>query len=227
VRYLFERPENDDEAAIGWANALSSIGGIQLFLQTSLSGNTTVAVGGIMQPFALLMEGPLAASYFSAGGQTIPGGGSCNYTVQDPTVDIIRRLNTVMFLASMQIANSNASTPIRNVKAEQFVTVQFYKTNYAFLAGGIATILVAMVGAAAPFYGFWQLGRRVTLGPIEIASAFQAPLLRCSSASSGEIDELIKRMGVRQLQYGRTAAPDSPNEQLAFADPGAVTGLKK
>jgi hypothetical protein len=71
-----------------------------------------------------------------------------------------------MFLASMQIASANNSLPIQTLTAQQTGFVQTYRTNYAFLASGVAILLLALLSAMTPFYGFWQLGRKVTLGPI-------------------------------------------------------------
>jgi hypothetical protein len=63
-------------------------------------------------------------------------------------------------------------------------------------------------------WGFWELGRKVTLGPMEIASAFQAPALQAPgvTAAGGEVSTLLKEVGARQVRYGEVGG------QLAVAE---------
>ena len=55
------------------------------------------------------------------------------------------------------------------------------------------------------FWRYGELGRQVTLGPMEIASAFRAPMLETGGAegeAAGDVHELIKQVGDRKVVYG-------------------------
>ncbi|KAK1831947.1 hypothetical protein QBC39DRAFT_371333 [Podospora conica] len=143
-------------------------------------------------------------------------------------------------------ANSNRNTvpaPARNgsdaeryrlmpaaqtVNMSQKRTIQVFVSNYAFLAAGVAVMLVAVVGVLPLFYGFWALGRNVTLSPIETAKAFGAPVLDTEGVSSnatataiaksetgrllvryGEVSGSEERGGVR-LRFGAAASVREP-----------------
>ena len=58
-----------------------------------------------------------------------------------------------------------------------------------------------MLGTIALFYGWWELGRAVSLSPIEIAKVFDAPLLN-GKGTSAEIGELLNEIGPVRVRYG-------------------------
>ncbi|KAF9890552.1 hypothetical protein FE257_005683 [Aspergillus nanangensis] len=217
VRYLYQNMED------GWIYSLAAIGGVQLALSALLSANVTLSANSANQPYYLDLSGPLAPYYVSVGQDQGIGSGRCNYTIQDPSAAVMRQLNTIMLLASMQIASANESIPVQTARASQTLPVQYYITHYGFLAGGIAVVLVSLLGVVVPYYGFWELGRKVTLGPFETANALQAPLLQSGSgSSSGGVVDVLEQVGERPLQYGVVA---SGEEELAFATPENVRSL--
>ena len=59
-----------------------------------------------------------------------------------------------------------------------------YHSHYGFLAGGISVIFLAAFAIIPIFLGWWHLGRPVSMSPLEIARAFEAPLL-VSGSSTG------------------------------------------
>jgi hypothetical protein len=71
------------------------------------------------------------------------------------------------------------------------------------MAGALATMLFCVFSVLPSYWGFWQLGRKVTLGPIEIASALGAPVLQQPHAR-GDVDILLKEVGGREVRYGET-----------------------
>ena len=69
------------------------------------------------------------------------------------------------------------------------------------------------------YWGFWQLGRKVTLGPIEVAGAFQAPVMdHPVTATHGEVDQFVKEIGSRRVRYGQVEG----QQRLAVAPPAEV-----
>jgi hypothetical protein len=51
------------------------------------------------------------------------------------------------------------------------------------------------------FYGFWEIGRAVTMNPLETAKAFDAPLLRTAS-SNAAVDRMKKELSDVKVRYG-------------------------
>jgi len=78
---------------------------------------------------------------------------------------------------------------------------------------------------APTFIRWWELDHSVTLDPIEIAKAFDTPLLQ-GSGSNAPLSELIRTMGPRELRLGDTEThTGTPMEmrELKLADPVEVT----
>ncbi|PYI14805.1 hypothetical protein BO99DRAFT_291356, partial [Aspergillus violaceofuscus CBS 115571] len=55
-----------------------------------------------------------------------------------------------------------------------------FKLHLEFLAAGVLVTIACVIPVASTFYGWWKIGRPVTMSPIEIAKAFNAPVLRGS-----------------------------------------------
>jgi hypothetical protein len=51
------------------------------------------------------------------------------------------------------------------------------------------------------FKGCWLLGRGVTLSPVEIANAFEAPVTRGTDPNA-EVDMLLEQIGGRTVNFG-------------------------
>jgi hypothetical protein len=146
----------------------------------------------------------------------------------DPLPWIVSQLNSIMLRASiasavqheigakdyMQVDTAQVKD---NIVAQQTVDTVIYESNYGFMAGAIATMVFCVVCVLPTFWGFWRLGRKVTLGPMEIASAFQAPILDGQSRGH-EVDVLLKEVGSRQVRYGEVMETG----QLGVASPDAV-----
>ncbi|KAH6866563.1 hypothetical protein BKA58DRAFT_441565 [Alternaria rosae] len=72
------------------------------------------------------------------------------------------------------------------------------------------------------YWGFWQLGRKVTLGPLEISQAFGAPIIAPDKmkAYHGDLDQVFEDVGDRRVQYGQLK--DAPPGQMGLAEPERV-----
>ena len=80
-----------------------------------------------------------------------------------------------------------------------------YKTNYLFVGLAVASMLGCILLIIPSFWRYGELGRQVTLGPMEIASAFRAPMLETGVAgqkAAGNLEELIEQVGDRKVVYG-------------------------
>lgn len=126
----------------------------------------------------------------------------CGLTWADPTADLLAAAREVMFRSA--VAAGNSST-VQRVLATESTVRTVYRSNYIYL--GLALLLTLLgVGFVTPiFFGWWHLGRNVSLSPVETAKAFSAPLLR-GFDSNGDADTLLKDVGDRTVKYGEVAA---------------------
>ncbi|PVH76147.1 hypothetical protein DL98DRAFT_657637 [Cadophora sp. DSE1049] len=143
---------------------------------------------------------------------------TCPFRYDDPMQQIMPGLNTLTFIVADDLYNranwtDNAFTDAQasaywdnsavNVTATEFLTEVHYSTNYHFMFGALASTLFCACLVLPVYWGFWELGRKVSLNPIEIANAFQAPMLAEAVPKSGHADDIVKVAGKRQVVYGQ------------------------
>jgi hypothetical protein len=124
-------------------------------------------------------------------------------TFHDPMEMMLDAMREIAFRASLQAGKDNATV----TEAQQSVlytgqnTHTIYVTDTMYMVMGALVSLMGVVAVGATFYGWWQLGRDVSMSPLEIAKAFDAPLLRDmgSNVSHEKIPPYIK---TQRIQYG-------------------------
>ncbi|EMC99606.1 hypothetical protein BAUCODRAFT_29977 [Baudoinia panamericana UAMH 10762] len=94
-----------------------------------------------------------------------------------------------------------------------------YATNFGYMWGAFASMLICVVLVLPSYWGFWQLGRKVSLGPFEIAHAFRSPMT--AAAHNGTVDDLIKQVGHQRVRFGQIITGDGQG-LLAVAPPEVV-----
>lgn len=62
-------------------------------------------------------------------------------------------------------------------------------------------MIVAMLASSINLWGWWELGRAFTLGPFEIAKAFNAPFLE-DARFFGSKERGFREIGGRPIRYG-------------------------
>jgi hypothetical protein len=90
-----------------------------------------------------------------------------------------------------------------------------FKTHWEFVAVGVAVTLLGWAAVLPLYYGWWRLGRNVTLSPLETAVAFDAPLLRGAVPSNASAEHIVHRVGGVKVRYG--VEKMSANHQAAAA----------
>jgi hypothetical protein len=81
-----------------------------------------------------------------------------------------------------------------------------YRTHWAYLS--VAVVIGSVVGIAGviPLYaGWWELGRNVSLNPLETAKAFGAPLL-AGVNSNADRRLIVQQVGKRRVCYSCAVA---------------------
>jgi hypothetical protein len=161
---------------------------IQMVLQPSLANglqmNTT---------------GPMSTTYLKS---SISYLNAYNLTWRDPSPDIISTIRELTFRAA--IANSDSST-WQNVTSSEVTVGTFYVSRYKFLGGAIVVMLLSICAIAPLFFGWWHLGRKVTLSPVEVAKSFDTPLLR-EGGSNMNVNDLLEHCGRKPMRYGALSA---------------------
>jgi len=124
---------------------------------------------------------------------------NCNLTFGDPTSDIFLALNEIMFRTALVAANA---TDIQQVVAKQTSTLVVFKTQYQYLLGAVAIVLLSVAAISLVLNSWWVLGRKVSFSPVEIAKAFNAPFFGGVRSSNGSVESLLREIGERNVKYG-------------------------
>lgn len=147
--------------------------------------------------------------------------GTCDMYWTDPTPDIIAGIRELGFRTAIAATNS---TTEQTVLATEIANVQVYVSHYRYLAGALVVMLLGIVLVFPTFLGWWQLGRKMSLSPIEIAKAFNAPLLEgCRSNSKMKI--ILEEVGGLEVVYGEVVTSEREGEKksLQMASPEFAT----
>jgi len=135
----------------------------------------------------------------------------CPLGFRDPMDYLISNARELMFRTA--IASANASQ-IQYVEARESRLMPVYESNFRYLVLSSVLTTVAILFIIPTIWGYWRLGRAVSMNPIEIAKAFNAPLLRNEDPNQ-EVGQLIKEVGHRDVRYGAVSPGDIMGEQEA------------
>lgn len=149
--------------------------------------------------------------------------------LDDPTIELLRKINTLSFVAALYLkgqpttdvqnrANMTSQTALSSVTG----IVEEYTTDFNYVAGALVATFVTMLLVLPVYWGFWQLGRKVTLGPLEIANAFNAPIIKPDNVKGqhGDFEEVLQEVGKRRVRYGQLK--DAPPGSMGIAEPEQV-----
>ncbi len=116
-------------------------------------------------------------------GNDMPHPTVCWSNWTDPTSHILTALNTMALLLSLSAANfpfrNTTNAPAAQVLTmQQTSNVNIYQSDYGFLIASTMLTTVFILLITPIFTGWGDLGRHLTLNPVETAKAFDAPLLQ-------------------------------------------------
>lgn len=203
----------------------TSIGGIAFALQSYYASRSTVSYDNItsvdpatgksdtsVKP-VLQTSGMLAALNQM---RDTEDGCPTSYTFDYDSM--LQNINTLMILVSDDIyLRPNFTAPwgdtsdyfynytedtVSYVNTVQFKDETYYVSRMAFAWGALASTIVVVALIIPSYWGFWELGRKVTLGPFEIANAFDAPAFSHVHRGAGHVDGVIAAVGKEKVQYG-------------------------
>ncbi|KAH7304721.1 hypothetical protein B0I35DRAFT_400840 [Stachybotrys elegans] len=155
---------------------------------------------------------------------------SCADTWANPMDDLIEIARELGFRASLQYAKTNNSdATAQQVEYQSGVMTLVFLTDYSRLAIALLVSFVGIFVVLPVFWGWWELGRNVTMNPLEVASAFE----RMSSEGSifkgtdpnANADEIVKHANaVGMIRYGVLEGKDGV--RLGFAKATTVRSPK-
>ena len=200
--------------------------------------------------YAYYFQGSSPRSYFDQ--STLVPLGFANSTVfwVDPIPDLLARLDELSLRYAMKtIPNTPdrireyqewlslvrfGKDPLRfprlapsleqTVVASQSRVDAVYRSDYVFLTIAIAIMLVAATSVGSTMLGWWNLGREITMSPVELAKAFSAPLLG-GVGSNMEVREIVRAVGDLKVQYGvPPMSQQQPSDEIQ-GSPATTTTL--
>jgi len=206
----------------------STLGGIALALDTKFTSSLVARFSGAVG-FTFRTSGSLAMQLVKLnpdnGLAQASSPSQCEISYDDPTETILAALRELMFRTAVSSAAitenpSQASLVKRDEAPEiavrltkaiasetlsvsEFGPIPTYKVSYGFLFGAILLTLLPIPVLLISYLGCTKLGHDVSLSPIEIAAAFNAPMFT-SQPASPDIRQLLKTEGYKRLQYGPT-----------------------
>ncbi len=133
---------------------------------------------------------------------------NCTVSFMNPMPDMLQAARDLSFRAAVGAANASDS---QKIAVSEIADEPHFHSDYLFLGLALLVTLLPVLLVATVFHGFWKIGRKVTLSPIEVAKAFDAPGLR-STDSNATARALVGEIGDRQVKYGGAAPGIYPGE---------------
>lgn len=139
----------------------------------------------------------------------------------DPMDDMINTIREIAFRTALYAASSN-QTLANSTQTVSFLGAEnqtIYVTDYRYLMLGAVVSLLGIIAVVPTFWGWWENGREVSMSPLEVAKAFDAPLL-ASADCNATSEELLDQIGSRCVRYGevRLNADDSESAESGAED---------
>lgn len=128
----------------------------------------------------------------------------CNSSWGDPTTHILSSLNEIAFrvsllAAAVEFRNTTQPPSPQVLEMLELSSINVFHSEYHYLLGSSLLSVFFVLLVAPTFWGWWEIGRSVTLNPIEIAKACGAPLFRGPGSNFTE-RELVRYTGSRWLR---------------------------
>ena len=150
----------------------SNIDSIAQILRTSFAADVTLQYLNGTGYVATPGEGSMSQWYVGGPIETTHPR-SCAISVTDPVVWLVDQIDNLMLRASISAAlGGDYSTPqiiASGLKGTQTHDTVRFNSDYQFMGAALAVMFLCILAVIPTYYGFWELGRKVTLGPMEIA----------------------------------------------------------
>ncbi|KAF2502266.1 hypothetical protein BU16DRAFT_611952 [Lophium mytilinum] len=175
---------------------------------SSCSGSTTPS---FLQDLSTRYATPSLAASGNAAGDL------CNATFRDPMPDLVDTLQELAFRISLAMARANATVFLPGMSAAQvddarkgwlqsvayhgWESATVFHTNGTYVALGVIVSLLGVLATLPLYNQWWELGRKMSLNPLEVGRAFGAPVLEGLDGNAGAARVVAER-GDAVVRYG-------------------------
>lgn len=197
------------------------VGGIALALNNMFGGDATLKC---MQSTISMDTTGITAQQYANDGQAAKSENFeyCYATFGDPTQALLSRARELMFRTAIAFGSNATNQAFTGTQSR---TVNVYRAHYGYLAAAVTLTLVSIAVVVTTFNGFWMLGRDVSMSPLEIARAFNAPLL-AQDDSNAKASELVKSSGITHVRYQQLPEAGDNSEVASTWSNGEVIERK-
>ncbi|KAF7185182.1 hypothetical protein HII31_13457 [Pseudocercospora fuligena] len=188
-----------------------TIGAFAAFLGGEIHANASMHVAADPRDTTAIMPDP--NTFNNIAQKYSLDGYKCERSWSDPTQDIISDFNSILVRSGIAVASSsNTRSRIdpglsinQTVTGQETRWLNVFRTDLRWFAGAAVFEILAIVAIIPVYFGWWKLGVRVTMSPLEIAKAFEAPLLNNVNSAAGSRG-IVNDMGDVKIAFGTAEA---------------------
>jgi hypothetical protein len=123
----------------------------------------------------------------------------CPIAFNPPTKDILVSATDYMFRSAYAAATRDEQN-LQRFDATFSGTELRHITDFGWLAASVVVMVVGILAAMSLLWGWWQLGRYVTLSPLETGKAFGAPIF-AGAGPEQEANDIIREIGQERVAH--------------------------
>jgi hypothetical protein len=163
--------------------------------------------------WTMIMNGTLSLQWLNRdySGDGCPYAGTA-YRYIDPSTAIVGIFENVLFWAAIDAAGKTNTIP-RAYRMNLVTETLVYASIYGFLVAATLILMIAFVVVSSTLWGWWELGRTVSLNPLETAKAFGASLFQAESFDM-DAEHLAANTGELKVRYKDQAALDQDGHKI-------------
>src|SRR5438034_1836336 len=106
-------------------------------------------------------------------------------------------MHDFLFRASI---SSATSAEVQTFPVRRTSLSLVFQSNYRYLAAALAVMLLAVFAVLSQLWGWWELGRQVSLSPLELARAFGPSAIPLADEAAAA-DGILKLAGKCPVKY--------------------------
>lgn len=227
--------KTQDQTSLLTAGSHTTVGGIGLALSRLFDSSINTQWDPTNFGARVAISGAFVAPYarFPAGTQNSD---MMDNTFDSPMPELVKNIRDIMFRSTVAIAQHNISDYVLSRRGggdnktltvpatmveqpgQYWVLETVYKVNWTILGVGVGLMVLALVTILPLYFGFWRLGRHVTLAPLETAKALHGTVIMNTQTeqkqaasvldvagrlgSNFSARRLVKVLGKTRVKYG-------------------------
>ena len=121
---------------------------------------------------------------------------TCGLRWNSPTEYVLNSMHDFMFRAALSASNG---TVVQTFTAQRTIPALFFHSDCRYLAAALAITLPALLVVFFLLWGWWELGRHVTLSPLETAQVFVSMMRNIGRNST--VEEIMQGIGEMAVKY--------------------------